>query len=345
MRYTNSQKISERYLMKEKDKIRKILDENDFPFMEEYRQRLEQISLVTDGYEALKKILSLSDELNAPDFFKPYEAYFIEKANIYVKECQSSYHAYKRLSFFQNVLLMFPVGKIGCLTKLQSLARDFYIAFSTVEKFDQGLYYKLKYVEEMVWFWEGIIQYSDGKISRCEAQLFTLMSVMMELPDEQAFQSAFYLLTCSSSDLYRLSSDWRIPSLRTTPRLREKMRAFHWKVSPALRAIICSENEVFLISPYVCNCLMGCIHYLPVFHLKTVAMMFDKLGNSEQKRLRNKHVYPRINYTDIEAYRKIVDVFIKYYEADSENTFRKYLINNVTSYDNGTTAKLEEFYN
>ena len=73
--------------------------------------------------------------------------------------------------------------------------------------------------------------------------------------------------------------------------------------------------------------------------------MFDKLGNSEQKRLRNKHAYPRVNYMDIEAYRKIVDVFIKYYEADSENTFRKYLINNVPSYDTVTVMKLEAFYN
>jgi len=349
MRYTNSQKISEDYLEKEKDKIREILYKNDFPFMEKYWERLAQISLVNDRYEALKETISLYNELTAPGFYRPYETYFIEIAEAHLKTCQVTSEAYKLLDFCEDVLEKFPVAKIGCLTKLQSLVQDFYNSLSilptVLSDFGEKLYPRMKYIEEMVWFWEGAGEHYN---SYYESQLFTLMTVMMKLPDEQAFPSALYLLKRSEGFHYFYLHDrWMVPKLKMTASICKNICAFDCLVPPVLRVIIYSKNEIFFLSPYVCNCLMGCIHHLSLSQLKNVRMMFEALGNSADEyqvtRHRNKSVHPHADYLAFEAYRKIVDVFIKLHEADEGNALREYLIINVPSRVNCTSMRLEDF--
>ena len=65
MRYTNSEKISRRYLDAEKEKIQDIFDANPYPFMKGYLERFNDIGTVEERYEQLREYVHVYDELLA----------------------------------------------------------------------------------------------------------------------------------------------------------------------------------------------------------------------------------------------------------------------------------------
>ena len=68
MHYTNSQKISKRYLNAEAERIKRILEKLPFPAI--YSTRFKEIGAIEDNFERLKGYMKLRDDMKViePEF-------------------------------------------------------------------------------------------------------------------------------------------------------------------------------------------------------------------------------------------------------------------------------------
>jgi len=185
MRYTNSEKISVSYLLREKDKVRKILDENDFPFMEEYRQRIERIASLEERYEQLKEYMHLCDELSAWIGSEPFKKE-VAKHYIQIGDVRNYW-------FFMNILEKEPIAEIGCLTEWQDFVRQFYQKVSPREKI--AIWYWKNDFTTRYWRWEGYIErreFMNG--NPMDDALIKFLSKVMQIPDEELLDNVFTFL-------------------------------------------------------------------------------------------------------------------------------------------------------
>ena len=185
MRYTNSAKISERYLAKERDKIQKLLDENDFPFMQKYRQRIERIASLEERYEQLKEYMHLYDELSAwigsEDFKKEVARHYIQIGDA------------RNYWFFMNILEKEPIAEIGCLTEWQAFVRQFYQKVSPREKI--AIWYWKNDFTTRYWRWEGYIERREFMNGHpMDDALIKFLSKVVQIPDEELLDNVFTFL-------------------------------------------------------------------------------------------------------------------------------------------------------
>jgi len=169
MRYTNSEKVPESYLVKEKEKIQKLLEANDFPFMEEYRQRFEGISDLEERYEQLRAYMHLYDAICAwiksEAFKKKVARYYIEIANE-----RGSY-------FFADILNNNPIAEVGCLTEWQDLARQFC---------QKVFWFWDRHPVSQYWYWQACVEnrrFANGNLM--DEELALCLTKLMQIPDEQ----------------------------------------------------------------------------------------------------------------------------------------------------------------
>jgi len=195
MRYTNSEKVPWSYLVKEKEKIRKLLDENDFPFMEEYRQRFEGISDLEERYEQLKEYTHLSDEISdwikSEEFKKKVARYYIESDTLFDS------------GFFESILHENPVAEIGCLTEWQDFVRQY------CQK--SGVSWKEHFISRY-WGWEGCLErrnFSPIEHRPMDNEVIFFLTKVMQIPDEQLLNDVFDFLSIEEPRFYDVSD---IPS-------------------------------------------------------------------------------------------------------------------------------------
>jgi len=172
MRYTNSEKISRRYLDEEKEKIQEIFDANPYPFMKGYLERFESIDRLEERYEQLRKYMHLYQELLA---FVKSDAFTMELAKNYVSvHCED---VTVRYFFFNSLLERYPITQIGCLTELHNVIRKYYM-------------YLGNYTSEFItqyWYYESAVEWD----SHYKGKIDAVLKGLMKIPDEEMLAKAF----------------------------------------------------------------------------------------------------------------------------------------------------------
>ena len=311
MRYTNSEKISESYLAKEREKVMALLENKNFPFMAEYRERLEDVLNLDDRYEQLRQYVDLHQEIS--DFLKS-EAFTKEVAKYYatqddleselffrnyldkhpvaydgnfteVQEFAVQFYRedFSRMIITQNVLtllnnemfakdlisyylmnpeyvnvmrkaedvnlsffvelifLRFPVAKVGCLTKLQSLGLEFCKKYQVYSQF----IFETKFA-----YWEDWCE-NNSKLS------VAFLKGVMNIPDEELLVNVFMLYR-ESNDCHYRSTVRHDPENVFWTKGKSREKAYSVNFSFGINAIVPSPPELIYL-------ITGNLHHLTTF--------------------------------------------------------------------------------
>lgn len=316
-KYSNSEKVSEIYLNKQKAEILSLLNGKDYPFMNSYREKLASISVEQDNYMALKKYIALYDEISS---FLESEEYDLKLARYY----RSSEKRVTPVNFiiedyfFKGLFEKYSIPEVGCLTELQDLMRDYFSENAYCKNFT------LSY-----WWWEE----AANRVKR----FGPFLRGVMKIPDKKLLESVFaFLESCSvtkeevDNTWYKLNNYYS-KALENIMYRRAKVRddITYWNLSDFQKPIplpIFSDEEAedknmpnvpkgLIVFMYKQNkkllddysiqyILLSCI---PQFNLRQLKMFDAIYGNVSFK--------PKSTYRYVAV---IIRLLIEWYEADSK---------------------------